>query len=57
MFNSDNYIITETEECITYKSKEKNKDGFRITVSFTKDPKKHEESMKAIKEFFLREIF
>jgi hypothetical protein len=56
MLNLDDYIYSETEESIILTSKEPDKDGFTFSIAFTKDEKEHEESMKAIKDFFIREI-
>jgi hypothetical protein len=56
MLNLDDYIYSETEESIILTSKEPDKDGFTFSISFTKNEQEHEESMKAIKDFFIREI-
>lgn len=55
--NKDSYTYIENNDSIILKAKKPDKDGFIINISFTKDEKEHEESMKAIKEFFIREIF
>jgi hypothetical protein len=56
MLNLDDYIYSETEESIILTSKEPDNDGFTFSISFTKNEQEHEESMKAIKDFFIREI-
>jgi hypothetical protein len=56
MLNLDDYIYSETEESIILTSKEPDNDGFTFSITFTKDEKEHEESLEAIKDFFIREI-
>ncbi|MGP7815570.1 hypothetical protein ACTXGU_00250 [Niallia sp. 01092] len=52
----NDFTHIETEECDTYVSKERI-DGFLYKISFTKNKEEHEESLKAIKEFFIREFY
>jgi hypothetical protein len=56
MLNLNDYKFSETEESIILTSKEPDKNGFTYNITFTKDETEHEESLKAIKEFFIREI-
>jgi hypothetical protein len=52
----DNFTRIETENEVTLKSTKPDKDGFTFTLTFTKNEQEHEESIKVIKEFFLKEI-
>lgn len=56
MFKHNEYDVIESEDSTTFKAKKPNERGFTHTISFTKDPKEHEEAMEAIKEFFIREV-
>jgi hypothetical protein len=56
MVNLNDYKYQENEESIILTSKEPDEDGFTFSITFTKDEKENEESLKAIKEFFIREI-
>jgi hypothetical protein len=50
------YTYIETNESVTINSKKPNKKGFIVNVSFTKNQNEHDESISAIKEFFVREV-
>lgn len=56
MINADNYTYKEKENSIELKAKKPNNKGFIVNISFSKDEKEHEESIEAIKEFFVREV-
>ena len=53
----NDFTCTETETNVHFISKKPNKNGFKFEITFTKDKDEHKESMDAIKEFFIREIF
>jgi hypothetical protein len=57
MISPDTHTYTETENEYKFNAKQYNKDGFKINISFTKNKEEHDESIKVIKEFFVREIF
>lgn len=54
-FGNEIYTINDNDQYTTLKT-EKNSDGFKVTLNFSKDTEKHERSMEAIKEFYVREI-
>ncbi len=55
-FSPEDYECTETEDETILKAKKPNKDGFKITISFTKDENEQKGSGDAIKEFFIKEV-
>jgi hypothetical protein len=56
MYNGQKYLYSEDEQSVYLNAIDNDEDGFKINLTFTKDQKEHDESIKVIKEFFIKEI-
>ncbi|TKJ90711.1 hypothetical protein PaeCFBP13512_12840 [Paenibacillus sp. CFBP13512] len=52
MFNNEWYDVEELPNSSTRPFKEKNKNGFKISITFYGDPEENERGLQAMRDFF-----
>jgi hypothetical protein len=56
IFNGIEYLYFKDEKNVYLRTDQKNKDGFIIDITISRDEKENQEAYEAVKEFFIREI-
>lgn len=56
MFNNEIYDYTENADGSTTLKIPKNKDGFKISITFSGSDADHEKAVKAVEDFYIKAI-